>query len=121
MICSRTSDRATGRRIGVERRHPVVGVAPERVGDGVLGLLCDVVALPHVVEVGVLHHEVVEAGLSGAQDGKAVVAAVDVEEVQRDGVQAVVAKPMQASASPGSAVTISRCLSSMRNATWPAP
>ena len=66
----------------VERGDEIAGVAAERGGDTALLRIRDVVSLTDVVEAEQLHHDVMNRVLAGLDEGEAVVARIDVQEVR---------------------------------------
>ena len=65
--------------------HLVVVVPAEAWWRSSPGLLQrEVVALADVVEIAGLHHQMMDAGLAGLDEGDAVVARIDVEEIGRE-------------------------------------
>ena len=72
--------------------HLVVVVPAERGGDHLRLLQREVVALADVVEIAGLDHQVMDAGLAGFDEGDAVVARIDVEEIRRERLGEVVAE-----------------------------
>ncbi len=70
----------------------IVDVTAECLFDDLRRHLCDVITLAHVVEEIHLDHHVVDAELAGLQDADRVVARVEMEEVDLDRLQEVIAE-----------------------------
>src|ERR1700758_268620 len=84
-------DEKPRRRLRIEGGHPVVGVPPERVRHAPVLELREIIPLADIIQAAHLHHEMMQALLPGADDGEAVVPAIDVEEVKLVWLQCVVA------------------------------
>src|SRR5580693_3653149 len=69
------------RRIGIERRDVIVDVAAERGADHFRLPQRQIIGLPDIVEIADLEHHVMDAVLAGVDEGKAVVARIDMKEI----------------------------------------
>ena len=78
-------DQELRRRIGIERRDVIVDVTPECGADHVGLLQRQIVGLPDIVEIKQLHHQVMDAVLARIDEGEAVMARIDMEEISLEG------------------------------------
>src|SRR4029453_6778880 len=74
----------------IERSHVIVRVPAERVGDSAFLELGQIVALSHIVEALHLDHEMVETAFARSDHRKAVMATIDMQEIQWIGREAVI-------------------------------
>src|SRR5690348_6785321 len=81
------------RRPGIERRDLIVGMTAERGADRLRLAQRQIVGLPDVVEIAEFDHEVMDAVPAGIDEGKAVVARIDVKEIRLERPQDVIAEP----------------------------
>src|SRR5215471_13006333 len=68
--------------VDVEGGHMVVGMASKCIGDPAFVQLGEVITLTDIVETADLDHEMMQGLLSRAHHGEAMMAAVNVEEVE---------------------------------------
>src|SRR5437763_474422 len=85
-------DHEARRREGVERGDEIRAVTAKARRHLVVAER-DVVALPHVVEREHLHHDVMDSGLAGLDEGEAVVARIDVQEARLERMRIIVREP----------------------------
>ena len=85
-------DQKFRRRPRVERGDLIVSVTAERRADRPRLAQRQVVGLPDIVEIAELDHEVMDAVLAGSDEGKAVVARIDMKEIGIERPQDVVAE-----------------------------
>src|SRR5262245_32180830 len=78
---------------GIERRYVIAGMAAERDADALGIAESKIVTLADIVEAVELHHHVMHHVDAALDEGDAVVARVDVEEIGRERAQPVVAHP----------------------------
>src|SRR5262245_42125415 len=83
----------TRRVPGVERGDVIAGMAAEGHGDALRVAQREIVALADIVEAVELHHHVVDHVDAALDEGNAVMAWIDVEEIGRERPQPVVADP----------------------------
>src|SRR5438874_3578156 len=74
-------DHERGRRLGVKRRHKVVGVTSERNADAILLAQRDIVGLTDIVEREQFDYQMMHAVATGFDQGEAVMPRIDVKEV----------------------------------------
>src|SRR5579859_421690 len=84
-------DQKPRRRPRIERRDVIVDVAAERGADHLRLAQGEIIALADVVQVAQLDHQMMDAVLAGIDEGKAVVARIDVEEIRLERFENVVA------------------------------
>src|SRR6266536_5414067 len=86
-------DQEARRRARIERGHEIVGMPAERRGGAALLARGEIIGLADVVEHEELDHEMMDAVVPGFQHREAVVPGIDVEEVDFERLDHVVAQP----------------------------
>src|SRR5262249_16591562 len=84
-------DQKARRVPGIERGDVIAGMATERDADALGVAEREIVALSHIVETVELHHHVMDHVDAALDEGDAVMARIDVEEIGRKRAQPVVA------------------------------
>src|SRR5579883_961957 len=77
-------------RPGIERSDEIAGMAAKRHGNAACFAERQIVALPDVVETEQLHHQVMNRILAGLDEGKTVMARIDMEEARHKRMRVIV-------------------------------
>ena len=75
--------------MGIKRRHSIVRVTPQRIGDTIIALR-NIIPLANVIQVLVFDHKVMKSALPTADHHECMVPFIQMEKVQTIGSRAIV-------------------------------